>query len=244
MDTEKKWYYKEGNEQKGPLLQNEILDLATKKQINPETMVWDGHGNWRMLKDTNLADIFEQEMQGSSNSDSINSIRIDNRYAWAVAAVPVFGALLELALHKELMLIYVSLNILLCVLDEKALTKSSQPAPKKWLALVIPVYLWQRATILNQKKYYFFAWCAAFALSIFITFVGIESELETIACTTVTDIIKSQLHGNAICQKVTIKDKVTSGFYKGTAFLDNGNELRISIEHRKNGQVYVTIPPQ
>lgn len=244
METNETWYYVENGTQKGPMTTFEMKNLIASRHISLDTKVWSGSGDWTPLKQTILADYYVIEQQDTRTPPPLDPNDIDNRFVWAVVAIPLVGALIEFASHKQITWLYLAANIILCVLDEKKLTKAGHKAPKNWMAWIIPVYLWQRATILNQKKYYFAGWCAAFALSIFISFVGLESELETIACTTVTDIIKTQLYGDAICKKVTIKDKVTSGFYKGTAFLDNGNELRISIEHRKNGQVYVTIPAQ
>jgi hypothetical protein len=54
--------------------------------------------------------------------------------------------------------------------------------------------------------------------------------------------LQENLVNPAKCKAVTIDREISDGFYQGTAFLDNGNELRISIEKKKNNMIYVTIP--
>lgn len=53
-------------------------------------------------------------------------------------------------------------------MDERKLKVAGQKSPVNWLVFIVPVYLWKRADLLNQKKHYFWAWIAAFVLSIMI----------------------------------------------------------------------------
>ncbi|CAL95245.1 hypothetical membrane protein [Azoarcus olearius] len=144
----------------------------------------------------------------------------------------------------ELVWLYIAANIVCCVLDEKKLKAAGQKAPMNWMVFLVPVYLWKRADLLNQKKHYFWAWIAAFVFSIMIGIGGSQAMIEEAACPVVTNIIKSQLFGSATCKAVSITEEVSSGFYKAVATLDNGNELRITIEERRDGQIYVQIPNQ
>ena len=73
-----------------------------------------------------------------------------------------------------------------------------------------------------------------------------QSALEEIAlvedaCPTVTEIIKNQLAGSAICKGVKISNKVSDNFYTAVATLDNGNELKITIEVKDDGQIYLQV---
>ncbi|ANI28974.1 hypothetical protein PL78_03860 [Yersinia entomophaga] len=70
-----------------------------------------------------------------------------------------------------------------------------------------------------------------------------RAELETSACSVLTEILQWQLDSNATCKKVTIDEEVTEGFYRAHAVLDNGNEMLITLEQRNN-QIYVVVPEQ
>jgi len=72
---------------------------------------------------------------------------------------------------------------------------------------------------------------------------GIESTLENESVGLVSQILEENLGvGAATCKAVKIDEKVTDGFYKATAVLDNGNDLRITIEYNDDGEIYVQVP--
>ncbi len=58
-----------------------------------------------------------------------------------------------------------------------------------------------------------------------------------------TQIVQNQLGGTATYKAVSIEKEVSDGFYNAVAYLDNGNELKIAIEHNQD-QIFVTIPEQ
>ncbi len=72
---------------------------------------------------------------------------------------------------------------------------------------------------------------------------GNTSSIEQSACPLVTQIIHEQLKGSADCKVVKITEDVGNNFYKAKAILDNGNDLKITIE-RKGKNIYVKIPNQ
>ncbi len=133
---------------------------------------------------------------------------------------------------------------MLCVLDERRLKAAGHKAPESFWAAVVPVYLWKRARLLSDKrKIYFFGWLRAFALSLGVETLGGDKAIADAACPVVTKIIKTQYSQGATCVAVTIDDEPKSDFYTGHALLDNGNELRITIQS-KGDNIYVTIPNQ
>lgn len=243
MENSKSWYYAQKGEQIGPLTLEEIQNHANEGTISPETKVWLGEGDWIAAKDTVLNSFFPKQ-KPSNSPPPLTGGDIDNKFIWIVVAVPIAGVFIELLAGKELAWVYIIANIICCVLDERKLAKAGHKAPANWMAFIVPVYLWQRANLLRQKKHYFLAWLAAFVLSIAIGVGGHQSVVEDAACPVVTDIIKGQLNGSAVCKKVKISEEVSDGFYKATAMLDNGNDLTITIEERKGGQIYVQIPRQ
>ncbi len=70
-----------------------------------------------------------------------------------------------------------------------------------------------------------------------------NSALEKSAIPVVNDIAREHFGpGAAKCIDVEIDKELKSGYYKATAYLDNGNTLTIIIQELDNDQIYVTIP--
>jgi len=84
---------------------------------------------------------------------------------------------------------------------------------------------------------------AIFMVVAWIASPGIESTLEKESVELVSQILEENLGaGAATCKAVKINEEVTDGFYKATATLDNGNDLRITVEIKEGGSIYVQIP--
>lgn len=239
------WYYAEKGEKVGPLNLGELKNLIEIGKVEKETTVWDGEGDWKPAYKTALSEF----LKGPANvPPPLAGADVYNGYVWTVAAIPVIGSILELMLIGILggaaTFLYLIPNVVLCILDEKKLKGAGHKAPSSWWCLLIPVYLWKRATFLKQRKNYFWGWGAAFVISIFISTIGNEVAVEDAACPLVTEIVQNQFFGSASCKAVTIDEEVTTGFYKATAILDNGNELFITIEEAGDEEIYVRIPNQ
>lgn len=240
MEDASVWYYAAKGEQVGPHSEEEIKALIAQGKVLADTKVWPGSGDWEPAKDSRLGHLFINE--GKKTPPPLSGNDVDNRFAWSIVSIPILGAIIEYAAGTELAWLYLVLNIVLCVLDEQKLKKAGHPSPAKWMVIIIPVYLWKRATLLKQSRIYFGAWCVTFLLSIAINVWGENNNIEEAACPVVTDIIHQQLAGSANCKSVKITDTVSDDFYKATATLDNGNDLNITIEKQKDGQIYVRIP--
>lgn len=72
---------------------------------------------------------------------------------------------------------------------------------------------------------------------------SVTEVLESESVSLVTQIVQDQFGETATCKAVSIEKAVSDGFYHAVAYLDNGNELKIAIEH-KGDQIFVTIPDQ
>lgn len=70
-----------------------------------------------------------------------------------------------------------------------------------------------------------------------------EYKLEKSACPLVTQIIHEQFKKSATCKVVKMTQNLGNDFYKAEATLDNGNDIKITVE-RKGDNIEVTIPPQ
>lgn len=168
MDSEKtnNWYYVAKGERVGPISLQELRDLVTKEKINEETKVWNGEGDWKSAKETELADMFKRP---AGVPPPLSGTDVDNKFVWFVVAVPIIGLIIEYMIGRDLAWIYWIINIVLCVLDERKLKSAGHKAPTTWWAIIIPVYLWKRAGLLKQTKNYFWGWIASFIIAILIS---------------------------------------------------------------------------
>lgn len=248
-----KWYYVRNGEQVGPVNIQEIQCLVEDKKIGPETKVWDGEGDWKTAKNTDLSRFFKNPE--SNIPPPLIGADIDNKFVWAIVAIPIIGSIIQLIPEIlklitviQLALFYFVANTTCCILDMKKLKAAGQKAPISWMVLIIPVYLWKRADLLNHKKHYFWAWIAVFISSVIIDIgineANVEANIEETACPLVTNIIKEQLYQSSVCKGVSITKQVSDDFYKAVATLDNGNDLQITIENKGDGMIYVRIPNQ
>lgn len=163
-------------------------------------------------------------------------------WAWLLVAVPVVGAVIELIVGRPLLLLFFVSNTIFALADVRALKATKHPAPSGWWGvLLVPVYLWQRGTLLRRPRLHFGLWVGSFVVSLALTLSLDRSGVEDTARPLVTQIVREQLGGTAKCVRVRVTEDVGGGYYKGVATLDNGNDLRILIETRGN-MVYVTIP--
>lgn len=235
--SEATWYYAKNGSRSGPYTIEQMKGFAASSVIGMETKVWSGSGDWVSLKDTELA----ANVPSVSGPPPLAATDVDNRFVWALVAVQIVGGLLGLLFDINIGWLILIINVILCVIDERRLKAAGYAASETYWAVLIPVYLWKRANILSQNKYYFYAWIAGFALLILVGFMGNDSEIEDAACPIVTTIIHDQFYGQASCIAVAIDDEPKDDFYTATAYLDNGKQLDITIE-KKQDKIFVRIP--
>lgn len=233
------WYYALNGTRHGPFTFEQMEGFLNSSAIGVDTQVWPGVGDWVSLKETDLA----QSIQRPSGPPPLAATEIDNRFVWALVAVQLTGGLIEYLSGISIWWVFLIFNVGLCIYDEKRLKAAGHSAPESFWAVIVPVYLWKRATLLNQPKHYFYGWVAAFVISVILGTFGGESAIEDAACPLVTDIIHKQFYQSASCIAVTIDEEIKSGFYRASAILDNGNELNITIE-KKGENIYVRVPRQ
>lgn len=85
---------------------------------------------------------------------------VSNTLVWILAFVPAIGALFAFGT-----LVVLAVNIILCVADDRQLSKAGYNTATLGSAWLIPVYLYKRADMLHQGKGYFIVWCVTFGLS-------------------------------------------------------------------------------
>jgi hypothetical protein len=241
--TEAKWYYADNGKRVGPIPRTEVEELIKAGKIDGSTSVWSGEGDWCPAKDTELAGLFAP---AEGEPPPLAGGEVDNRFVWLAVAVPLVGVIVELATGLgggEALGLYLIANIVCCVLDERRLKAAGHEAPSSSWAILVPAYLWMRASRLKQKRHYFWAWIVAFALSIMVGMGGDLAVIEESAVPIVTELLQDELGSDAsACKAVEIVEEVSEGFYKAKATLNNGNELNITIERKGEDQILVQIP--
>ena len=97
---------------------------------------------------------------------------------------------------------------------------------------------------LKKRKIFYYIFSGVIALFLVLSFVlGEMNNIEEAVRPIVTEIIQEQLFATDIeCEKVTIDETVSNGFYKATAVLNNGEEIKITIKEMSDGQMKVLIP--
>lgn len=93
--------------------------------------------------------------------------------AWTIAIAPLIGAFAEGFVSgifsysgDWLIIVTLGVNIVLCTLDEKKLKNDGHDTSKlnTWL---VPVYLFNRASLLREKPAYAILWCILFSGQLF-----------------------------------------------------------------------------
>ena len=153
-----KWYYLKAENNIGPLSENDIKKAISDGVIKNTTLVWKaGMSVWTAASQTSLA--------------AYMSADPDNRFAWALASVPIAaGWLLSYWFGwTSTVLVTIILNALFWLLDVRALRKSCFD-PDKWLwwgFFLVQVYLFVRASKTDKNYGYVIVWCVLFFLDLF-----------------------------------------------------------------------------
>lgn len=166
--------------------------------------------------------------------------------AWALALAPLPLCLASDENVNKFLVVYWIILIGCTIGDKINLKNSGYRPPSFFASILLPViYLWQRCNVTGSKKILPLVWVIAAASPFIADYLSRDTLTADAACPIVTRIISERLGSNSSkCMKVKITEKVTKGFYKASATLDNGNDIDITIEEKGDDQIYVRIPPQ
>lgn len=92
-----------------------------------------------------------------------------NPMAWVIACAPLIGAFAEELVSgifnyggELLFIVSMGINIFLCDKDEKELAKRGIDTSQLGNVWLVPIYLFNRAKVLNEKVGYPILWCVLF----------------------------------------------------------------------------------
>ena len=174
-DDEKCWYYVAGNEQMGPVTEEQMVSLIKNGYIRRDTMVWCERNSGGWIKAENS--VFVHSFQGGYSSQGGSSSAtnsLSDKWLWALATLPLLASIvLDSFIPSSSVLswvIVVGLNCLFITLDEKELKENGFDAESwLWLGVVlVPLYLFYRAAKTNKNIIPGIVWCVLFVLDIFI----------------------------------------------------------------------------
>ncbi len=177
LDTS--WHYEQNGERKGAVSQQQLIALIQQGQLTYGSRVWKkGMADWMQIEQTELRQHLEDVAPPPLTGSSVN-----NKIVWLLAFAPLIGYLLESFVagllgaseaqweramsENRYWYVTLALNIALSVLDSKRLKQAGHDVSRfKGWVFVVPVYLYQRAKLLNQNLAYFITWIVCFVISI------------------------------------------------------------------------------
>lgn len=167
LGEDAQWYYYKGGDRSGPVTANEIAALLRSTEIDRKTLVWKaGMADWSPLNQTAL---------NTLATDVVPPIPIQaasDKYAWALATSPFLVSLILTMVNVtgiSRTIIIIVINCLFLILDIQEIKKTgNDPGSWIWLgAVIVPVYLFVRASKVNQKYGYAIINCIIFVLGLF-----------------------------------------------------------------------------
>lgn len=115
------------------------------------------------------------EKQQTSKANQIN---VNNTFVWVLAFAPIIGTFLQGFIvgvlfgdnggyyFNKFWWVTLALNLLLCYMDEKKLENQGVDTESMGSSFLIPIYLYKRASALNQSPIYLWVWISTYIISL------------------------------------------------------------------------------
>jgi hypothetical protein len=162
------WFFIKAGVQQGPFDEQYIISQIKTGTINRDTYVWQkGMPQWLPAAQTYLVNYMVN--MAPPVPDNV----ISSKYAWALATVPIaVSILLGIVLKNSIAVsaVAIILNCIFIYLDVSLLKKAGR-AVESWLwlgILLVPVYLFVRASKTDKNYAYGITWCVLFVIDIII----------------------------------------------------------------------------
>ena len=162
------WFYISNNQRYGAFSKTAMSGFIQDGRISRETLVWKkGMLNWLPAAQTELIHTIKNVVPPLPNDV------VSNKYAWSLATVPIliswFAELIGFPFWV-VTISTISLNIIFLMLDSDELNKSHLNVNSwMWMGVVlVPAYLFVRASKTNKKYGYAITWCLMFVTDLLI----------------------------------------------------------------------------
>ena len=171
------WFYESRGNRIGPIPQDELQGLHASGEIYDNTLVWnkEASSEWRTYAMSGLS-------ASGDDPPPLPTTHVNNAYAWALALVPIIGAVIEKVASNSVprlninspttYVIYFVAYVFLGARDARQIERSGRnrnSVSLKGFVWLAPVYLVQRARALGHKPILIFVWLAAFVGGLAIT---------------------------------------------------------------------------
>jgi predicted Zn finger-like uncharacterized protein len=158
------WYYANNGERRGPVSNTEVAELVRTGLIKRETSVWtEGMADWQPAGQSKLKSLFQTT---PDQPPPLVGENVQNGIVWTLALVPLLDVLTLGALPWW---VFFLINTVLCVLDEWRLKKAGHTRPMLLWVILVPVYLFVRASKARQRPDYAYVWILCFVISLLVT---------------------------------------------------------------------------
>lgn len=167
-NTYDEWFYISNNVRSGPYQLEVMINFVQTGQITKETLVWKkGVYNWLPASQTELEQVLRNTVPPMPKDI------VSNKFAWSLATVPILFSWFVEMLGFPFWVITIStiaLNIIFLMLDSDELNKSGLNVNSwMWMGVVlVPAYLFVRASKTNKQYGYAITWCIMFILDLLI----------------------------------------------------------------------------
>ena len=158
------WHYIYRGQTKSDVSQDDIVALIYQGELNTDDLVWrEGYSDWKAIKDSEIADLLKK----SKTPPPLKISSINGTYIWLLVFVPVLALPMEILINefspeRALTLTtlgYILLNSIFSALDEQSLKRGGHKHVSFfWAALLVPVYLWLRASRFRLRQKYLITW--------------------------------------------------------------------------------------
>lgn len=174
MTNQSSWYYAHEGKRLGPVNEDEIRRLIETNEIRRDCLVrCEGLADWTPAYQTDVRHLFGPAVLRPplTGGESVN-----NAIVWTVAFVPILAIFLEEMFARAMQSpranvwwVALVLNIALCLADERNLKNAGHDTKGMtiWAVLLVPAYLFARASRLKQSNGYALVWLATFFISLF-----------------------------------------------------------------------------
>lgn len=160
------WHYNHNGKPAGPVSAEKLRALYDNGALTDDTLVWNENegGDWAKLSATNIV--------VRHGTPPLPANQISDRYIWAIATLPVIGALIEIAVFGELVtspgvfIFYAIANGALATADGTVIQKAGRkPVNALWGFLLVPAYIFIRSQRLTKSYAPLAVWIAALLLA-------------------------------------------------------------------------------
>lgn len=162
------WFYINKSMRCGPYDKEKMSVFIQQGQISKDTLVWkNGMLNWLPAGQTELIHTIKNVVPPMPNNV------VSSKYAWTLATVPILISWFAERIGFPALIVTIctiSLNVIFLMLDSDELNKFGINVNNwMWMGVVlVPAYLFVRASKTNKQYGYAIMWCVMFLLDLII----------------------------------------------------------------------------